>query len=298
MTAGQPEEASDSGKGSRRPRLGLGLVLVLGLVIGAGIGLVVGILAFDGDGDVDDREVSQRPIFDTTLQRIVAGPEPFFGDPVVVGGQVREIISPRAFTVGQPGFFGPDLLVVTKAPVTAPTGRSSSRPILEGDFVGVAGEVQKFDIGGFERFAGTELTREFDSFVGDDLAEREGEPAVRAARVVFDSRATIVAEAGSVEEIVERPNDFYGKITSVSGEVSEVLPSGVLRIDDQIVALTADFAQRRPREGDRVRIVGPVRPFDPDQLREGGGGRADDEVLGNLANRPAIVAQSLEIEEE
>lgn len=167
--------------------------------------------------------------------------------------------------------------------------------MLEGDAVTIAGEVQEFDIASFERYAGTDLRREFDSFTGDDLGEREGDPAIRAESVVFNSRTTPVVEAGSSEEVVERPRDFYGTVTSITGEVTDVRESGALIIDDRLVALTAYFAQGRPARGDRVRIVGPVRPFDPDQVREGGRGVRDDEVLGNLANRPAVVAQSLEI---
>lgn len=207
-----------------------------------------------------------------------------------------EVISPRAFTVGQPGFSGPELLAVTDKPLTAPTGRSGSRPILEGDQVTVAGEVRRFDLTAFEQDVGSEVPREYDSYRGDDLVEREGDPAVRADRVVVNSRTTIVAEGVTTEEIVERPTKFYGDVVSVTGEVRDVLDSGALIIDDRLVALTADFAQRRRRPGDRVRITGAVRPLDPDQVRQRGRGPADNEVLGNFANRPAVVAQSLEIE--
>lgn len=289
MTSDQPQPSSSA----RSPRRGRNaLALLLGLLLGAGAGLLVGVFVIDAGAE--DRAVAERPIPDTTLERIVAGPEPFFGDSVVIAGQVREIISPRTFTVGQLGFFGPDLLVATERPLAAPSGHSSSRPVLEGDLVTVAGEVRRFDLAAFERDIGADLMPEFDSFVGDDLRERKGDPVVRADSAAFMSRTTAVAEGGTPEEIRERPNDFYGKLVSVTGEVSDVLESGALIVDDQLVALTADLAQRRPREGDRVRIVGPVRPLDPDQLRVGGRGRADDEVLGNFANRPAVVAQSLE----
>jgi hypothetical protein len=210
------------------------------------------------------------------------------------GGQVREILSPRAFTVGQFGFFGPDLLLVSETPLAAPSGRSSARPILEGDAVTVAGEVQRFDFAAFDRDVARDLRQEFDSFVGDDLGEREGDPAVRADSVVVNSRTTVVAEGVTAEEVDERPNAFYGKVVSVTGEITDVLESGALIVENRLVALTADFGQRRPREGERVRIVGPVRPFDPDQLRQGGRGSPDDEVFGDFANRPAVVAQSIE----
>ena len=168
--------------------------------------------------------------------------------------------------------------------------------MLEGDAVTVAGDVRRFDISAFEVATGADLRREFDSFIGDDLAAREGDPAVLADSVAFASGTTPIAEARASEEVVERPNDFYGKIVSVDGEVTDVLRSGALILDGRLVALTGDFGQRRPREGEQVRVLGPVRPLDPDQLRVGGQVLPDDDILGDLAKRPAVVAQSIEIE--
>ena len=168
--------------------------------------------------------------------------------------------------------------------------------MLEGDAVTAAGDVRRFDISAFEVAAGADLRREFDSFIGDDLAAREGDPAVLADSVAFASSTTPIAEARTSEEVVERPKDFYGKIVSVDGEVTDVLRSGALILDGRLVALTGDFGQRRPREGEQVRVLGPVRPLDPDQLRGGGQDLPDDDILGDLAKRPAVVAQSIEIE--
>ncbi len=268
------------------PRRWSGWALVAGLLVGIPIGLLAGFVIFD-DGE------SPPPVRPTTLQRITEDPRSFFGDPAQVSGQVREILSPRAFTVSPPGFLGPDLLVVTRARLAAPTGDAATRPILEGDSVQVAGEVRPFDVSAFERDVGAELRQEFDLFVGDDLSERKGDPAIQADEVVFLPRTTPVVEARAARDVAERPSDFYGTIVSVSGRVSEVLQSGVLVLDGDMLALTADLGERRPRKGDQIRIVGPVRPFDPDQFREGR--LPDDEVLGGLANRPAVVAQSIEM---
>jgi hypothetical protein len=290
MQAAGNQQTSPGG-GAQHKKGRSGLAVPVALLLGVGLGLVIGAFAFD------DEENEPRPaVAKTTLERIVDDPQSFVNDPAEVSGQVREILSPRAFTVGQFGFLGPDLLVVTKAPLATPTGRSSTRPILEGDAVTVAGEVRRFDLAVFERDVGVSLRREFDSFVGDDLGERAGDPAVLADSARFSARTTPVAEARSTEEIVERPRDFYGRIVSVSGRVSDVRPSGALILDEELVALTADLGQPRPREGDRVRVVGPVRPLDPDQLRLDGPSQPDDEILGNFANRPAVVAQSIEVQ--
>lgn len=282
--------AQGNSRGNRsqgRSKVWIGMI---GALLGLGVGLLVGAIAFDED----EAFAPVRPV-ETTLDGIVEEPQNFLGKDTFITGQVREILSPRSFTVSPAGFSGPELLVASKAPLAAPTGRSGTRPVLEGDLVQVSGEVRRFDRARFERELGTSLGREFDSFLGDDLGEREGDPAIRADRVTLLSRTTPIVEAAEAQEIGDRPGDFYGRVVAVSGQVSDVRPSGVLVIDEELIALTADFAERRPREGERVRIVGPVRPFDPDQFRVEG--IPDDEVLGNLANRPAVVAQSIEVEE-
>ncbi len=258
-------------------------------MVGAGVGALVGALAFDDDDDPAPLETS------TTVERVLDDPEDF-GESTLVRGHVREIISPRAFTLAS-SFLGPELLVVTSDRLAAPTGRSATRPILEGDPVDVIGEVRDFDIGVFQREVGATLRREFDSFVGDDLAEREGEPAMLAKVTTFYTRTTPIAEASTAEEVAARPREFYGKIVALEGRISDVLRSGALIIDDEVIVLTAEFGQRRPREGESVRIIGPVRPFDPDQRRAGGTPLPDDEIFGTFANRPAVVAQSIEIED-
>ncbi|MDQ4129945.1 MAG: hypothetical protein M3133_02965 [Actinomycetota bacterium] len=261
----------------------------VGALLGVVVGLIVGAQAFD-----DEEPLPPLRPMESTLEEIVDEPQSFLGKATFISGQVKEILSPRAFTVSPSVFSGPELLVVSKAPLAAPTGRSATRPVLEGDSVHVAGEVRRFDRPGFERDLDTRLGREFDSFLGDDLDEREGDPAIRADHVTFVSRTTPIVEASEAEQIVNRPGDFYGNIVSVTGRVSDVRPSGALVIDGELLALTADFAQGRPQQGERVRIVGPVRPFDPDQFRAEG--VPDDELLGDFANRPAVVAQSIEVE--
>ena len=268
---------------------GRALPLLIGFIVGAGVGALVAALAFDDD----DADPAAR-VGGTTVERVLEDPDDF-GESTLVSGTVREIISPRAFTIAS-SFLGPELLVVSSDRLATPTGRSGTRPILEGDPVDVVGEVRDFDLADFQREVGGTLRREFDSFVGDDLAEREGEPAMLAEVTTFYTRTTPIAEASAAEEIAARPRDFYGKIVALEGRISDVLRSGALVIDDEVIVLTAEFGQRRPREGESVRIIGPVRPFDPDQRRVGGTPLPDDEIFGTFANRPAVVAQSIEIE--
>lgn len=288
-----PEAPADSS--SDRPRgSSTALALIAGLFLGAAVALPIGALALADDQEAA-RPVAETPLLATTLQRIVTEPGDFLGQSVGVAGEVREVLSPHAFTVGQEGFLGPDLLVVTARPLTVPTGRSGSRPLLEGDLAAVRGEVREFDLEAFEGEVGRDLRREFDSFVGDDLRERIGNPAVLADSVTFTSAATPVADARAAREIVEEPGAFYGKIASVNGRVTRVLPSGAFVLDNRLVVLTADLGERRPGVNQRVSVLGPVRPFDPDQFRSTRAGTVDDDLFGDFVNRPALVAQSIEV---
>lgn len=289
-TSDQPQSSGPSDERSKRHWSGWALAAAL--LIGAGLGVLVGFVLFDEERDDRPPVAVKAP----TLGGVLAEPERFLGKPAILTGQVEEILSPRAFTVGEPGLLGRELLVISRTPLAAPTARSATRPILEGDFAQVSGEVRRFDRAAFERDAGISLKDEFDVF-GEDLAARQGDPAVQADIVTFSARTTPVVDGATVEDIVTRPRDFYGRIASVSGRVTDALPSGALLIDDQLVALTADFGQRRPREGDDVRVVGPVRPFDPDQRRLPGRDALDEKVLQPFADRPAVVAQSIEIED-
>lgn len=281
--------STDHTGGGRRGRdVTIGMV---GVAVGTVAGLLVGADILRGN-DAAGRDVqASQPI----VGQIARNPDEFVGKPARVTGVVMEILSPRAFTVGRPGFGAPELLVVTRGPLAVPTGPSASRPILEGDIAQVSGDVRTFDIGAFERDMGVDLRPDRD-FFGRDLGDREGDPAIQATGVTFTSATTPVIEAASPEVIVERPRDFYGRITSVQGQVTDILPSGALVVDDTLLALTADFAQGRPQEGQRVTLVGPVRSFDPDQRRPEGGQLRDERLLERFANRPAIVAQSIEIE--
>ncbi len=268
---------------------------VAALLVGVVAGVAVALLVLNDEDGNDEAAPAVRPTA-TTLEKVIERPDRYKGGPTVVSGQVREIISPRAFTIAPPGLVGNELLVVSGDPLAAPSGRSGARPILEGDLAQVTGDVREFDLARFERDTGVELRREYDSFIGDDLTERKGDPAIRATAVSYSAGSTPVVEARTAEQIVERPRDFYGRIVSLEGRVSDVLPSGALVIDDQVLALTAEFAQGRPKQGQTVTIVGPVRPFDPDQFRPNGDRPPDDELLGRFANRPAAVAQSIEVE--
>lgn len=266
------------------------LPVLFALIGGLAVGALAVAIAFD---DEDDDRAPLRG--GTPIERIIDKPGDF-GESTLVSGHVREIISPRAFTVAS-SFVGPEILVVTSDRLAVPTGRAATRPILEGDPVDVVGDVRDFDLAEFQREVGGTLRREFDSFVGDDLGEREGEPAMLAETTTFYSRTTPIVEANTAKEIAARPLEFYGRIVSLQGRVSEVLRSGALIIDDEVIVLTAEFGQRRPRKGENVRITGPVRPFDPDQRRSAGNALPDDEIFGSFANRPAVVAQSIEIED-
>ncbi len=277
----------DAVERKKRPAWGA----VVGGAVAAVAGFVLGFFVFEDNGN-GEQPVAGRPAL---IDRIAGQPGNFTGRSVLVTGVVKEILSPRVFSIARQGLAGPNVLVVAPTQVAAPTAGSGSRPILEGDVAYVTGTVRRFDPVKYRRDTGVDLSADAYAFPGTGLNGRIGEPAIRATLVTFTGSTTPIVEGATAKEIPQRPREFYDKIVSVDGRVTTVLPSGAFVIDDALLMLTADLTQAKPRKGERVRVVGPVRPFDPDQRRVGAKPLPGDELFGRFANRPALVAQSIEL---
>ncbi len=288
MTDSQPSTVEAVGR-KRRPGWGAALA---GATIAAVAGFLLGFLVFEDDEN-GERPAAGRPAL---VERIAAHPGDYTGRSVLVSGVVKEILSPRVFTIARQGLAGPKVLIVAPTPVAAPTAGSALRPILEGDVVQVTGTVRRFDPAKYQRATGVDLKADAYSFPGTGLNGRVGQPAIRATLVTFSGTTTPVVQVRTVKEITQHPRDFYGNIVSVGGRVTAVLPSGAFVIDGALLTLTADLTTARPRKGQRVRIVGPLRPFDPDQRRVGAKSLPGDELFGRFASRPALVAQAIEVQ--
>jgi hypothetical protein len=128
-----------------------------------------------------------RPSDDTgavTVDDIAARPRAFAGETVSVTGAVGQVISRRAFTMGDGGYLDDGLLVVTNRPlrgvVGGPAGQTGAEAgqlvLADREVVEVTGEVRLFDIGEIEREMGVRLDE-------SRFADWTGRPVVLATAV-------------------------------------------------------------------------------------------------------------------
>lgn len=247
------------------------------------LGLVVG-LVVDGD-DAEDGSDGARA---TSVAAVAAEPAAFLDDDVLVSAQVAEVLGPRTFVVGGGRFVegGRRLLVVAERPIAIPSGPRAGRPLLEGDLVQVVGRVMTFDTTGFEEEIGAELERDFSFF--------DGRPAVLAESVTVTPQLRPVAGEASVESLLGEPERFYGEVVTVRAPVKRVLRRDAFVVgegDRNLLVLTT-WGEPVPEVGERVEIAGAIRRFDPDQ-RLPGGALADDELFGDYADQPALIAERI-----
>jgi hypothetical protein len=155
-----------------------GAALVVGLIVLALAALLAGAVYLAGQLPWDGQPPADVV---ATPSQIVAQPSGFRGKLVTLTGATVRVIGRRAFTVGEDGGAGGELLVVAARPIAEPTGRTAEAPMARDDMVRLTGEVMAFELVSFERAAGADL---------DDGALRvwEGHPALLARTVEVSPR--------------------------------------------------------------------------------------------------------------
>lgn len=272
------------GQGKRRrvtaqARTLIGLVIAL-FAIGVALFLLLG-----GDDEGGAQGAGDtRPAASATAERIADNPARFLRRTVLTGGEISDVVGPSSYVVGAEGGLGGDgLLVVSREPRGIAGG---GRPLLENDFVQIVGEVRAFDR--------EELERELGRGLEDDLSERNGDPVLVADQIAVVPRLLPIGEPATIGRILARPRDYIGSIVTVEGRVSAVYERGALVLDNRIVVLLTRTVDKLPRRGERVRVTGAVRPYDIDELAARTRDDVDDDLFGDLVERPAVVAYGIE----
>ena len=247
-------------------------------------GLVVGLVIGGGDDEASSDVAEATP-----LAPLAERPESYLDRHVLVSAEVVEVIGPRSFAIGGDDFApgGRRILVVARSPVTVPGRGATRRAILEGDLVQVAAEVRTFNARAFEDEVGADLEA--------DLGSYEGEPALFAESLTITPRLGPLGGDASPGEILERPADFYGEWVTVEGTVDRMVGRNAFTVGAGLLVLTPS-GRDAPRRGEAVTVSGPVRRFDPDQHPQTQTG--DDDLFGDFADRPAVVAQALTVESD
>jgi hypothetical protein len=236
-------------------------------------------------GDDDEASAGAPPRF-ATVTDLVRQPGKFFRREVGVSGEVAEVLGPRALVLGGEEFEGGDsLLVVGSERFTTPGARRNQRALLENDLVDVAGTLRVFDRQELQKRLGVRLA--------DRLQRFEGEPVLVVEEILVTPRLLNLHDPVAIGQIVARPRAYIGKLVSVQGRVTGVVRGEAFVLDDKLLVLAGALRAGTVEKGQTLRVPGGVRRLDPDQRPERG--NIDEELFGELARTPAIVAQSIEL---
>lgn len=259
-----------------RARAAIGLALAL-------FALVAALIFALGNDDQSEADGPQPSLL-VNAAAVAEKPARWLRRDVTVAGEITDVVGPGAYVVGTPGaaaFNG--LLVVSREPHGIP---QAQRPLLENDSVQVSGEIRTF--------AREDLEAEFGRGIEDDLTDRNGDPVLVADQILVVPRLLPIGEPATISSILDRPRAHIGSIVSVAGRVTDVYERGALVLDRRIVVLLSRTAGALPGRGDRIRVTGAVRPYDLDELTTRAPDDVDDDLFGDLVERPAIVAYAIE----
>ncbi len=114
------------------------------------------------------------------------------------------------------------------------------------------------------------------------------------AKAGQEAGQTRPAERVTVEELTNKPSEYYSQTVTVSGQVVEVVEPGAFRIDSDGDQLLVDALKQLPNvsEGDSMRATGEVRKFKIEEVRQKADRGIDDEYLGDFEGDPAVLARS------
>lgn len=247
-----------------------------------------------------------------TLTDITDNPERFFGQTVTVDGEVNVVHSPNAFTIAEDATLDlGEILVLHDRPLTRELREEVER-------VRVTGTVREFTRTEIERDLGLELD--------DQLAEDfEGRPVIVARSVrALDAEAApgvvqtpraeatpgVVQTPGVIEpgaevtlnELTDRPEDFFGQRVTVSGEVDDVFSERVFTLGDPetllgevLVVMPQGRQQTDLTSGATVQVTGEVREMDSALFDEFGIEEDLRDDFELFISGPAIVADTVNV---
>ena len=114
---------------------------------------------------------------------------------------------------------------------------------------------------------------------------------------VADDEAEGVDFGVSTADILADPDEHYGEVVVVSGQIRERLGAAAFTIGaGELRVVAADELPGEAGEGDVVQVVGEVRPLAASDADEQAGADLDDELFGGLQELPAIYAEGVVLE--
>ena len=251
-----PDPGSDPGGRSGNG----GMMALLGL-------LIVGLLAWALWATFWQSEESAGPDVGVTLSDLADDPEEFYGQRVVVSGQIDDVLQEdNAVDVADTGTAGFVLgdeaeVLVVGSNLPELTAIQENESIAEGDIVQVTGVVQAFDQAEFEDALGAPLE-------GGTFGEFDDRPAIQAMAV---NLVPVVPTQGeqqrvSLEALEDDPNEFLGsQVTVREARIEEIVSPRVAALSDDVLVITPPNASGLTA-GQAVEVTGRVVEISTVQL--------------------------------
>ena len=243
-----------------------------------------------------------------TAQQLTGSPESYAGQQVTTSGDLAQILGQRAFVVVDDNVLSrARLLIVSASPLRDDLGQLAEANVVLPDNVRATGTVRSFDLAAIEQQVGAEL---------DDaaLAPYAGQPVVVAESIVNIPYPVVPGERwpdsaeASVDQITDRPSDFFGQAVAVSGEFESavgprafVVEDGDLLFDEQMVVVATQ--PLLDRDGNVVapdqvlsgvvRLHGTVQPFQLGQIEAQANVDLDDAAFAEFEGQPVLVADAV-----
>ena len=253
---------------------------------------------------------------DATIDDILDNPDAYYGEQVMVGGEVDETLGPRSFTLEDSDLlFDEHILVVADRPLVDSQGQPLDLSTLEGRFLWASGTVHEFNQTAFEQQLGVDLDdSRFSDWAGrpaiiaNSVLDWADDPTPGTGAAGNGSVPPVAGSAGpSVDAILNNPDTFYGQTTSVTGQIGQMVADRAFVLTDSdtgqeqllvvsALSLPATLARgddRTPDRGGAVEVTGEIRQLDLVELEQRIGVNLDDAQLGRWTGEPVIVATSV-----
>ncbi|MGB3203335.1 MAG: hypothetical protein WBA99_20690, partial [Nodosilinea sp.] len=163
------------------------------------IGLIAGLLGACAETAPNTQVTDGTTNVET--EEVVENTDSYIGQTVTIRSEPLEVVGDSSFTVSDEQFFGTEPILVINA-----TGEQMMLPEDDDVKVQVTGEVRNFVIADVEREYGLTL----DPTLYTDYEEQ---PAIIAESIA------LAPEPG---EITSNPDQYYGEVLAVTGEIEEV----------------------------------------------------------------------------
>ncbi len=262
------------------------LRLALAGLLGFAIAMAIAALALDGDDDPTDPDPGARELEPFTVAEVSDDPARFFEQRLWLKGVVADVVGPHSFVLDGPGDDPLDgLLVLSERPSGRVSGSPATAPLIENDHVWVRGELLVLDVAKFEDRLGVNFE--------NDLSNREGDPVLVAEEIQIVANIYPIAGVVGAAEVADRADEHIGELAVVTGRVTEVFADAAVVLDDTLFVVNAS-GESTPALGADARVLGPIRRFDLDQLPGDVRDDVDDDLFGDLRERPMVVARAFQ----